>query len=89
MYMHEVQVNHLAGLSLSRKSVLRLIDRPDMAIAVYRGCKTITQQQQQQYILSTAIAYFCVIADNDNNERIGYESEKLLYCPDFLIFRMK
>ena len=86
--MHEVQVNHLEGLSLPRKSVLRLTDRPDMAIAVYRGCKTITQQQQQ-YILSIAVAYFCVMIDNDNYEKIGYESEKLLYCPYFLIFRLK
>ena len=28
--MHEVLVNHLGGLSLPRKSVVRLTDRPDM-----------------------------------------------------------
>ena len=32
--MHEVLVNRLGGLSLSRKSVLRLIDRPDMTLDV-------------------------------------------------------
>ena len=28
--MHEVLVNRLGGLSLSRKSVVRLTDRPDV-----------------------------------------------------------
>ena len=28
--------------------MVRLTDRPDMTLAVYRGCKTTTQQQQQQ-----------------------------------------
>ena len=49
--MHEVLVNHLGGLSLPRKSVVRLIDRPDMTLDVYRGRKTTIQQQQQQRIL--------------------------------------
>ena len=44
--MHEVLVKCLGGLSLPRKSVLRLTDRPDMTLDVYRGRKT-TQQQQQ------------------------------------------
>ena len=44
--MHEVLVNRLGGLSLPRKSVVRLTDRPDMTIDVYRGRKTATQQQQ-------------------------------------------
>ena len=34
--MHEVLVNHLGSLSLSRKSVVKLIDRPDMTLDVYR-----------------------------------------------------
>ena len=46
--MHEVLVNRLGGLSLPRKSVVGLTDRPDMALDVYRGRKT-TMQQQQQY----------------------------------------
>ena len=45
-YVHEVLVNRLGGLSLPRKSVVRLPDRPDMTLDVYRGCKTTTQQQQ-------------------------------------------
>ena len=44
--MHEVLVNHLGGVSLPRKSVVRLTDRPDMTIDVYRGRKTTMQQQQ-------------------------------------------
>ena len=41
-YVHEVR---LGGLSLPRKSMVRLIDHPDMTLDVYRGCKTTTQQQ--------------------------------------------
>ena len=47
--MHEVLVNRLGGLSLPRKSVVRLTDRPDMTLDVYRGRKTTMQQQQRQY----------------------------------------
>ena len=46
-YVHEVLVNCLGGLSLPRKSVVRLTDRPDMTLDVYRGLKTTIQQQQQ------------------------------------------
>ena len=42
--MHEVLVNRLGGLSLPRKSVVRLTDRPDMTLDVYRGRKTTKQQ---------------------------------------------
>ena len=42
--MYEVLVNRLGGLSLPRKSVVRLTDRPDMTLDVYRGRKTIAQQ---------------------------------------------
>ena len=43
--MHEVLVNRLGGLSLPRKSVVRLTDRPDMTLDVYCGRKTTNQQQ--------------------------------------------
>ena len=43
--MHEVLVNRLGGLILPRKSVVRLPDRPDMTLDVYRGRKTTIQQQ--------------------------------------------
>ena len=44
--MHEVLVNRLGGLSLPRKSVVRLTDRPDMTLDVYRGRKTTIQSIQ-------------------------------------------
>ena len=58
--MHEVLVNRLGGLSLPRKSVVRLTDRPDMTSDVYRGRKTTLQQQQQQ--LSLLVILFIMIA---------------------------
>ena len=42
--MHEVLVNRLGGVSLPRKSVVRITDRPDMTLDVYRGRKTTIQQ---------------------------------------------
>ena len=41
--MHEVLVNRLGGLSLPRKSVVRLTDRPYMTLDAYRGRKTTIQ----------------------------------------------
>ena len=54
MFRREVLVNRLGGLSLPRKSVVRLTDRPDMILDAYRGRKTTIQQQQsyQRYIVS-------------------------------------
>ena len=46
--MHEVLVNRLGGLSLPRKSVARLTDRPDMTLDVYRGRKTTMQKQKKK-----------------------------------------
>ena len=40
--VHEVLVNRLGGLSLPRKSVVTITDRPDMTTDVYRGRKTTT-----------------------------------------------
>ena len=66
-YVHEVLVNCLGSLSLSRNSVVRLSDRPDMKIAVYRERKTTTQQEQIQKFLDTfiesrilGVSNFCV-----------------------------
>ena len=47
--MHEVLVNRLGGLSLPRKSVVRLTDRPYMTLDVYRGRKTTIQQDRLLY----------------------------------------
>ena len=54
-YVHEVLVNRLGGLSLPRKSVVRLTDRPDMTLDVYRGRKTTKQPTNPAYILEICI----------------------------------
>ena len=46
-YVLEELVNGIGGLSLPRKSVVRLTDHPDMTLDVYSGRKTTIQQQQQ------------------------------------------
>ena len=66
--MHEVLVNRLGGLSLPRKSVVRLTDRPDMTLDVYRGRKTTIQPiQLSRSILSgstdTVDEYGLVLVD--------------------------
>ena len=43
-YVHEVLVNCFGGLSLPRKSVVRLTHCPNMTVAVYHGRKTTTKQ---------------------------------------------
>ena len=62
--MHEVLVNRLGGLSLPRKSVVRLSDRPDMTLDVYRGRITTIQHTtyarwaqlaQRDYVASTSV----------------------------------
>ena len=49
--MHEVLVNRLGGLSLPRKSVVTLTDRPDMTLDVYRGRKTTIQQKKNSLLI--------------------------------------
>ena len=56
--MHEVLVNRLGGLSLPRKSVVRLTDRPDMTLDVYRGRKTTMQQATRSSVLRLLQYYF-------------------------------
>ena len=46
--MHVVLVDRLGGLSLPRKKVVRLTDRPDMTSDVSRGRKTTIQQQYNE-----------------------------------------
>ena len=61
-YMHEVLVKRLGGLSLHRKCVVRLTDRPDMTLDVYRGRKTTIQP--------TKIVYLRLVSDS--RVRSGY-----------------
>ena len=54
--MHEVLVNRLGGLGLPRKSVVRLTDRPDMTLDVYRGRKTTIQQHKKRHLDETMLS---------------------------------
>ena len=56
--MHEILVNRLGGLSLPRKSVVRLTDRPDMTLDVYRGRKTRIQPKKKTHILNLPTPMF-------------------------------
>ena len=61
--MHEVLVNRLGGLSLPRKSVVRLTDRPDMTLDVYRGRKTTNQQSTINIeCISNAFSYVSALS---------------------------
>ena len=57
--MHELQIKRSGGLSLPRKSVVRLTDRLDMTIAVYRGGKTTIQHQLQSIERNIEISTSC------------------------------
>ena len=60
---YEVLVNRLGGLSLPRKSVVSLTDRPDMTIDVYHGRKTTAipnQTEQWSNIILASKAWFDV-----------------------------
>ena len=50
---------------MPRKSVVRLTDRPDMTLDVYRGPKT-TMQQQQQTFLKAIKSHFKESYDKQN-----------------------
>ena len=66
-YVHKILVNRLGGLSLPRKSVVRLTDRPDMTLDVYRGCKTTKQQYKSVFIYHSHFVFmkfkksYCII----------------------------
>ena len=58
--MHEALVNRLGGLSLPRKTVVRLTDRPDMTLDVLRVRKT-TMQHGIMIVLFSVLFGFCSI----------------------------
>ena len=58
LYVHRVLVNCLRGLSLPRKSVIRLTDRPDMTLDVYHGRKTTIQQYNNLNFMRKIAAVF-------------------------------
>ena len=59
--MHEVLVNRLGGLSLPRKSVVRVTDHRDMTLAVYHGRKTTTLIATM-YVYPSVIHFHCVLS---------------------------
>ena len=73
-HVHEVLVSRLGGLGLPRESVVRLTDRPDMTLDVYRGRKTTTQQQQQLgqqfYFYFFFFFFFFELADQFNSQAV-------------------
>ena len=65
--MHEALVNRLGGLSLPRKSMVRLTDHPDMTLEVYYGRKT-TMQQQQKIHCFYVLALFVLVQCADTSD---------------------
>ena len=59
--MHEVLVNRLGGLSLPRKSVVRITDRPDMTLDVSRERKTTAQQEEQFNTITSVCVELIVV----------------------------
>ena len=69
--MQEVLVNGSGGLSLSRKSVVRLkTDHPDMTIDVYHGRKI-----QQQQLSFAKIASYGSVANSAKCVQIAADPE--------------
>ena len=60
--MHEVPVNRLGGLNLLRKSAVRLPDRPDMTLDVYRGPSN-NKNKSIVISLETVLIYKHIITD--------------------------
>ena len=68
--MHEVLVKRLGSLGLPRKSVIRLTDRRDMTLDVYRGRKTTMQQQQCKSMLCIVFLHHITCEKVDDVLRI-------------------
>ena len=95
--MHKVLVNRLGGLSLPRKSVVRLTDHPDMTLDVYHGCKTTNQQQQQQQqqqsftsCLILDIGVICQRSKNYSTKVVSFgkmlaKPQRCSYLPELLL----
>ena len=66
-YVLEILVNRLGGLSLPRKSVVRLTDRPDTTLDVYCGRKTTTQQQQPRLRELSQLVSYCFVETFDKS----------------------
>ena len=67
--MQEVLVNRLGGVSLPRKSVVRLTDCPDMTLDVYRGRKTTIQHTTSSSMLDCSVK----VSHNTKNDADIYK----------------
>ena len=82
--MHEVLVNRLGGLSLPRKSVVRLTDRPDMTLDVYRGRKTTIHSVHRVLNKDLSMNKVCarwiprLLTENEKERRVVASREFLL-----------
>ena len=79
--MHKVVVNRLGGLSLPRKSVVRLTDRPDLTLDVYRGRKTTMHATTAFLVLSvgeyTYVTFQLCFPDTENTDETWDSTEFL------------
>ena len=64
--VHELLVHRLGGLSLPRKSAVRLTDRPNMTLDVYRGRKITTKTIVPPEMCST-----CITLDSFRSKMLG------------------
>ena len=86
--MHEVLVNRLGGLSLPRKSVVRLTDRPNMTLDVYRGRKTTIQYNKGFFfwcLKKHKRMYSGISGQTNINELKPKRSTETLYCAIIVI----
>ncbi|MEW8247637.1 MAG: hypothetical protein AB2768_16570, partial [Candidatus Thiodiazotropha endolucinida] len=60
---------------LPRKSVVRLTDRPDMTLDVYRGRKTTIQQQLTGVVLLVKTTFFTLVTMFNVLLMVGTEME--------------
>ena len=84
--MHEVLVNRLGGLSLPRKSVVRLTDRPDMTLDVYRGRKTTIQPTNQSidnFAFFNVAAYLTCSYEWDH--QVNFNTFNIAYLSKFVV----
>ena len=82
---HEVLVNRLPGLSLPRKSVVRLTERPDMTMAVYRigtqACNIPPKAQNYQLLKSDVNLepYFLLLQPKHLFRWLSFEQETIIF----------
>ena len=73
--MHKVLVNCFGGLSLPKKSVVRLTDCPDMTLDLYPGCKTTQHNNNNKENTVWYVGEFSNSVDPD--ELVHYELHHL------------